>query len=126
MGDIKNRPGRYQAKARGKTIKKAVVGMEEPFWYPEKRSLKWLNDNFEKCLLASALFATPLLTVPLQRIPQTVPDAKTVASRRWRTRQRKKELEMAWFRYKGARHRSEIQPNHQADTGEKDCSGRAG
>lgn len=48
MGNVKNRPGQYKAKSRGKTIKKAVVGMEEPFWFPDKRPLKWLNDNFEK------------------------------------------------------------------------------
>lgn len=47
MGEIKRRTG-FNAKSRKKTIKKAIVGMEEPFWFPDRRSTKWLNDNFEK------------------------------------------------------------------------------
>lgn len=48
MGEMKFRPGQFKAKSRKKTIKKAIVGMEEAFWFPDKRPLKWLNDNFEK------------------------------------------------------------------------------
>ena len=53
MGEMKFRPGQFKAKSRKKTIKKAIIGMEEPFWFPDKRPLKWLNDNFEKWVAVS-------------------------------------------------------------------------
>lgn len=49
MGDkVRMRPGRYVSERRLKNTKKAIVGMEEPFWFPEKRPETWLRDNFEK------------------------------------------------------------------------------
>lgn len=49
MGDkVRMRPGRYVSERRMKNTKKAIVGMEEPFWFPEKRPETWLRDNFEK------------------------------------------------------------------------------
>lgn len=49
MGDkVRMRPGRYVSERRMKNTKKAIVGMEEPFWFPEKRPESWLRDNFEK------------------------------------------------------------------------------
>ena len=51
MGDIiRRQPGTYKAKHRQKQTKKALVGLEEPFWFPEPRSKKWLDENFEKCV----------------------------------------------------------------------------
>lgn len=49
MGEIvKAPPGSYKAIRRKKSTKKAIVGMEEPFWFPEMRPAKFLNDNYEK------------------------------------------------------------------------------
>jgi len=63
MGEIVRRqPGTYKAESRKKATKKAIVGMEEPFWYPEPRSEKWLNDNFEKWVLFLLLLFTRRLT----------------------------------------------------------------
>lgn len=48
MGEmVRMRPGKYKAERRKKNTKKAIVGMEEPFWFPEKRPEAWLRDNFE-------------------------------------------------------------------------------
>lgn len=52
MGDkVRMRPGRYVSERRMKNTKKAIVGMEEPFWFPEKRPEPWLRDHFEKYVL---------------------------------------------------------------------------
>lgn len=48
MGEmVRMRPGKYKSERRLKNTKKAIVGMEEPFWFPEKRPDTWLRDNFE-------------------------------------------------------------------------------
>lgn len=48
MGEmVRMRPGKYKSERRKKNTKKAIVGMEEPFWFPEKRPEAWLRDNFE-------------------------------------------------------------------------------
>ena len=49
MGDRMNpQVGRWKAKGRAKSTKKAIVGMEQPFWYPDRRSDEWLDRYFEK------------------------------------------------------------------------------
>jgi len=48
MGEKKLTPGAYVHERRKKNTKKAILGMEQPFWFPEKRSEEWLNDHFEK------------------------------------------------------------------------------
>lgn len=60
MGEmVRMRPGKYKSERRLKNTKKAIVGMEEPFWFPEKRPVKWLQDNFETCVVAQTFISNP-------------------------------------------------------------------
>lgn len=48
MGEmVKRTPGTYKSSYRKKATKKAIVGLEEPFWFPEPRSKQWLEDHFQ-------------------------------------------------------------------------------
>lgn len=47
MGEIvRQQPGSYKAKYRKKNTKKAIVGLEEPFWFPEPRPKDYLDEYF--------------------------------------------------------------------------------
>lgn len=47
MGEKLVRPDLHIHRRR-KSTKKAIVGLEQPFWFPETRSAAWLEDHFEK------------------------------------------------------------------------------
>lgn len=50
MSPVKRNPigGGYSRTGGTKNYKKVVVGLTEPFWYPEERGREWCNEHFER------------------------------------------------------------------------------
>jgi ribosomal protein L23 len=46
IGEDKYYPGKGWKRTRERTYKKVLVGLVEPFWYPEERSKEWLEREF--------------------------------------------------------------------------------
>lgn len=50
ISKLKRNPigGGYSRSGGTKNYKKVIVGLKEPFWYPEERSRDWCNEHFER------------------------------------------------------------------------------
>jgi ribosomal protein L23 len=125
MGDIiRRQPGTYKAKHRQKQTKKALVGLEEPFWFPEPRSKKWLDENFEKWVQFRFLSIILALIYRSQGHTRKLPAPQTAARRRRWTRQRQTLVEMEGIRRKDAGRRSEVRRHSLPHQGAERPAGR--